>query len=176
MLEGSGKALGFSPTTGGGKFCDLLAQPLTISSGSSKASNTAFLLFSVGIGNLLLVTGVNLALAEGFAGVIQGGLHPVLILLCAGFALCRQRATCPLYVQLCRVELRPKNHIEHQKGHGQRLQSVGFDLVQHHDPPSPAWAKVELGAATRSAQRSRGTFCKRASAHPTMNVGWLRLM
>ena len=72
MLEGSGKALGFSPTTGGGKFCDLLAQPLTISSGSSKTSNTAFLLFSVGIGNLLLVTGVDFTLAEGFAGVIQG--------------------------------------------------------------------------------------------------------
>ena len=81
MLEGSGWAVGFSPTTGGGKFCDLLAQPLTISSGSSKASNTAFLLFSMGIGNLLLVAGVDLALAEGFAGVIQGDAHalPVFI-------------------------------------------------------------------------------------------------
>ncbi len=38
MLEGSGKAVGFSPTTGGGKFGDLLAQPLTISSGNSAAA------------------------------------------------------------------------------------------------------------------------------------------
>ena len=176
MLEGSGKALGFSPTTGGGKFCDLLAQPLTISSGSSKASNTAFLLFSMGIGNLLLVTGVDFTLAEGFAGVIQGSLHPVLVFLGAGFALGRQRAACPLYVQLCRVELRPENHSQPQEGHGQRLESVGFELVEHHAPPSPAWAKVELGAATRSAQRSKGTLPRRASAHPTMNVGLLRLM
>ena len=72
MLEGSGKALGFSPTTGGGKFCDLLAQPLTISSGSSKASKAALFLGIVGIGNLLLVTGVDFTLAEGFAGVIHG--------------------------------------------------------------------------------------------------------
>jgi len=75
MLEGSGKAFGFSPTTGGGVFSDLLAQPLTVSSGSSKASKTALFLGSVGIGNLLLVAGVDLALAEGFAGVIQGSLH-----------------------------------------------------------------------------------------------------
>ena len=90
MLEGSGKALGFSPTTGGGKFCDLLAQPLTISSGSSKASNTAFLLFSMGIGNLLLVTGVDLALAEGGAGVIQGDAHALPVLVCAVALLVRQ--------------------------------------------------------------------------------------
>ena len=81
MLEGSGWAVGFSPTTGGGKFCDLLAQPLTVSSGSSKASKTALFLGSVGIGYLLLVAGVDFALAESGAGIFQGDAHalPVFI-------------------------------------------------------------------------------------------------
>ena len=84
MLEGSGKALGFSPTTGGGKFCDLLAQPLTISSGSSKASKAALFLGIVGIGNLLLVAGVDLALAEGGAGIIQSDAVALRLLRCVG--------------------------------------------------------------------------------------------
>ena len=90
MLEGSGKALGFSPTTGGGKFCDLLAQPLTISSGSSKASKAALFLGIVGIGNLLLVAGVDLALAERFAGIFQGDAHALPVLVCAIALLVRQ--------------------------------------------------------------------------------------
>ena len=81
MLEGNGWAVGFSPTTGGGVFGDLIAQPLTISSGSSKASKTASFLGSVGIGYLLLVAGVNLALTERFAGIFQRDAHalPVFI-------------------------------------------------------------------------------------------------
>jgi hypothetical protein len=71
MLEGSGWAVGFSPTTGGGVFDDLLAQPLTISSGSSKASKTVLFLGEVSICNLLLVSGVDLTLAERVAGVIE---------------------------------------------------------------------------------------------------------
>ena len=68
----------------------LLAQPLTISSGSSKTSNTAFLLFSVGIGNLLLVAGVTLTLAERFAGIFQGDAHALPVLIRAVALLARQ--------------------------------------------------------------------------------------
>ena len=69
--DGIGNALGFSPTTGGGKGSDLVAQALTISSGSSQSSSTGTFLFGMGIGNLLLMAGVDLALAKGGAGVIQ---------------------------------------------------------------------------------------------------------
>lgn len=71
MLECSGWAVGFSPTTGGGVFDDLLAQPLAISSGSSKASKAVLFLGEVSISNLLLVAGVDLAFAESVAGVIK---------------------------------------------------------------------------------------------------------
>ena len=72
MLDGSGWAVAFSPTTGGGESCGLLPQEITISNGSSKASLAAFFLGGVFIGYLLLVAGVDLALAEGLAGIVQG--------------------------------------------------------------------------------------------------------
>lgn len=71
MLEGSDWAVCFSPTTGGGVFDDLLAQPLTISSGSSKTSKAVLFLGEVSISNLLLVAGVDLAFAKRVAGVIE---------------------------------------------------------------------------------------------------------
>lgn len=89
-LEGNGWAVGFSPTTGGCVFGDLLAQPLTVSSGSSKASKTALFLGSVGIGYLLLIAGVDLALAESGAGVIQRNAVALPVLVCAIALLVRQ--------------------------------------------------------------------------------------
>ena len=91
MLEGSGWAVGFSTTTGGGVFNDLLAQPLTISSGSSKASKAVLFLGEVSICNLLLVAGVDLALAEGFAGVFQGDAHALCVFIGAVALLGCQR-------------------------------------------------------------------------------------
>ena len=91
MLEGSGWAVGFSPTTGGGVFGDLFAQPLAISSGSSKVSKAALFLGSMGIGYLLLVAGVDFALAEGFAGIFQGDAHALPVLVRAVALLVRQR-------------------------------------------------------------------------------------
>lgn len=90
MLEGSGWAVGFSPTTGGGEGGDLLAQALTVSNGSSQSSRAAFLLLCVGIGNLLLVSGVDLALAERFAGVVHRDAHALPVLVCAVALFVRQ--------------------------------------------------------------------------------------
>lgn len=90
MLEGSGWAVGFSPTTGGGELGDLVAQALAISNGSSQSSRAAFFLLGVGIGNLLLVAGVNLALAERFAGVFQSDAHALPVLVCAVALFVRQ--------------------------------------------------------------------------------------
>ena len=90
MLEGSGWAVGFSPTTGGGVFGDLFAQPIAISSGSSKVSKAALFLGGMGISYLLLVAGVDLALAERFAGIFQGDAHALPVLVCAIALLVRQ--------------------------------------------------------------------------------------
>ena len=98
MLEGSGWAVCFSPTTGGGELGDLVAQALAISNGSSQSSRAAFLLLGVGIGNLLLVAGVDLTLAERFAGVFQGDAHAFPVLVCAVALLVRQCRTCSVTV------------------------------------------------------------------------------
>ena len=76
--------MGFSPTTGSGKGSDLVAQALTISSGSNQSSSAGTFLFCMGIGYLLLITGVDLALAEGGAGVIQRHPHALGVLPGAG--------------------------------------------------------------------------------------------
>lgn len=78
----------------------MACQPLTISSGSSKA---AFLLGSVCISDPLLVARVNLALAEGFLRVVQcylgaGGLflghRSLQLLVCDLLAVQAQRLGC----------------------------------------------------------------------------------
>lgn len=132
MLEGSGKALGFSPTTGGGKFCDLLAQPLTISSGSSKASKAAFLLFSVGIGNLLLVAGVDFTLAEGFAGVIQGHAHAFPVFIGAVALFVRQCCARGVAVMQGADKFESGGAERYKQNSCQRLPDVRFEFVEDH--------------------------------------------
>lgn len=107
MLEGSGWAVGFSPTTGGGEGGELVAQALTISNGSSQSSRAAFLLLGVGIGNLLLVAGVNLALAERFAGIFQGDAHALPVLVRAVALLVRQCRACSVTVMQGPDQLEP---------------------------------------------------------------------
>lgn len=130
MLEGSGWAVGFSPTTGGGVFGDLFAQPIAISSGSSKVSKAALFLGKVGIGNLLLVSGVDLALAESGAGIIQSDAVAFGLLRCMhGLELGHGRIHLCTLVKPC------------ARSSNQRSGQVG-DEGQVHQPSHPYTGKA----------------------------------